>query len=60
MGDSEIAHFELDVALGVEPISGQLRTADAPPRRFAGVLELMTLLDQARAGGQDDGGGDSR
>jgi hypothetical protein len=53
MTDPEIAHLELDIERGVEPISGQLRTNHAPARPFAGMLELFALLDRERAS-QDD------
>jgi hypothetical protein len=61
MSDPEIAHLELDIARGIEPISGHLRAPDAPALPFAGVLELIMLLDAARAASSDgDEGGDGR
>jgi hypothetical protein len=39
--------LELDV--GAEPVSGTVRCGAGSPRRFAGVLELLRLVDDARA-----------
>jgi hypothetical protein len=36
---------------GPGPISGRLEAPGAPPRAFAGWLELCTALDQARDAG---------
>jgi hypothetical protein len=47
--DPEIAHLELDIERGVEPIRGELRADQAPARPFVGLLELIAMLDQARA-----------
>jgi hypothetical protein len=60
MVEPEIVHLELDVERGVEPISGQLRTDHAPARSFAGMLELIALLDRERARRRDEAGEDLR
>jgi hypothetical protein len=54
MTDPEIAHLELDLERGVEPITGQLRTDHTPARPFAGMLELIALLDRERASQADE------
>jgi len=36
---------------GPGPISGRLELPDAPPRAFAGWLELCAVLDEARGAG---------
>lgn len=53
MREPEVAHLELDLAVGAEPISGRMRSGDGTERRFTGMLELMVLLDDAR-GTPDD------
>jgi hypothetical protein len=53
--DHETAHVELDLAQGVEPISGRLRAGGVPARSFSGVLELIALLDDARMSPGDTG-----
>lgn len=55
MSDPQTLRIELELARGVEPISGQVRGDEEPARAFAGVLELIALLDSARAAsGPDD------
>jgi len=39
---------EVELASGLEPISGHVRLPDAAARSFSGVLELINLLDEAR------------
>jgi hypothetical protein len=41
--------IEIDITAGVEPVAGRLRTGSHPEVPFTGVLELITLIDQARA-----------
>jgi hypothetical protein len=60
MTEPDIAHIELDVERGVDPISGQLRAADGRDRTFAGMLELIALLDRARATRGDEDGENAR
>jgi len=48
MGDREVAHLQLELEREVEPITGRVRVDGADERRFAGMLELMRLLDEAR------------
>jgi hypothetical protein len=49
VANDEITRVELDITRGSQPISGHLRTGQAAPRSFSGLLELMRLLDDARA-----------
>jgi hypothetical protein len=44
----EVARVELELERGVEPISGRVRIEGVPDRTFAGMLELMGLLDDVR------------
>jgi hypothetical protein len=52
--DADIARLELELSRHVEPISGRVRILRQPAREFAGMLELMALLDEARASPQDE------
>lgn len=38
----------LDVAVGSEPIAGQLRAEGREPARFAGYIQLIQTLEEAR------------
>ena len=42
--------IELDLVAGVEPIQGCARGADGVEHAFTGWLELVEMLDRARAG----------
>jgi len=44
-----VTRLELDLRRAVEPISGHVRIAGREEQEFAGMLELMALLDDARA-----------
>jgi hypothetical protein len=57
MPDDDVTRLELELLRGVEPISGQIRIDDGPEREFIGVLELITLLDEARAPASDGASG---
>jgi hypothetical protein len=45
----------IDLDREAEPIAGELRAGAAEPQRFAGLLELMALIDACRdvMGGAD-------
>jgi hypothetical protein len=45
----EVTRIALELERDVEPIRGRVLIADQPAREFAGMLELMTLLDAVRA-----------
>ena len=63
MAIHEVVRVEIELASDLEPISGQVRMPDARARSFTGVLELINLLDEARAqpGAEDsDAPGPSR
>ncbi len=47
--EGEVTRLQLELERDVEPIRGRLWIADQPAREFAGMLELMTLLDAVRA-----------
>ena len=51
----EVTRVALELERDVEPIRGRLCIADQPAREFAGMLELMTLLDAVRASRIPDG-----
>jgi hypothetical protein len=48
MDGSRYAHVELDLQVGVEPMTGRAYTTRDGQLEFRGVLELLGLLDDAR------------
>jgi hypothetical protein len=48
MTTDDVVRVEVELALGLEPISGQVRMPGAVVRSFSGVLDLINLLDRAR------------
>ena len=47
---AEMVRVVLEVARSVDPISGRVVHEDGTDARFDGWLELLTLLEQLRAG----------
>ncbi|MFG2002176.1 hypothetical protein ACGFNU_23790 [Spirillospora sp. NPDC048911] len=58
--NSEMLRVELDFVPGVEPIRGRARDADGVEHAFAGWLELVEVLDEARMGRRAGGTGRSK
>ncbi|MBX5440771.1 MAG: hypothetical protein IRZ32_04500 [Solirubrobacteraceae bacterium] len=51
MSDREVRRVVVVLEPGPGPIRGQIEQPGAPPRPFAGWLELCALLDAARGAG---------
>lgn len=52
---SERVSVSIELRAGVDPIEGALRVEDGPARRFAGWLQLTSLLQDAARGGRAAG-----
>jgi hypothetical protein len=50
MRDLDTTRVELELIRDCEPISGRVQVVGEAARQFAGVLELIAVLDRARAG----------
>jgi hypothetical protein len=48
--EARITHLELDVDFGGDPVTGRIRPEEAAPRRFTGYAELISALEEIRAG----------
>ena len=53
---SATIRVELDLAVDAEPIQGQACDADGVQHVFAGWLDLVAVLDRARASRSDSSG----
>jgi hypothetical protein len=49
-----VTELTIEVTLGPDPVTGHLCAPDGPPRRFAGYLELVSLIEQLRHESQSE------